>query len=63
MRKGERTLDGRVFILFNAMTVITDDDETHLAREVAAAKAKWERVRVIRGRFDYRRFVYVFGEK
>lgn len=62
--RGEREIDGRFFLLFNAMDWYEWDDaaEESLQREAAAARRRYDLVRVIKTRRG-RAFIYVFGEK
>jgi hypothetical protein len=63
MRRGERQIGGKYYLLFAAMNHFgTEDDEDHLQREVAAARRHWRLVRVRRDRRRYRAFIYVFEE-
>jgi hypothetical protein len=59
--RGTRVIDGRYYMLFNAMDLFTDDDEENLEREAEAARksGRYEYVRVIRDRRRYRGYVYV----
>lgn len=62
-QRGFRHFGGKQYLLFSAMNLWGGDDEARLQSEAAAARKRWELVRIVRDRRRYRAFIYVFGEK